>query len=73
MANIACETRLMTDQARQFKGAQNYFDEHSFIMHGQGNYVSKVIPTIRTNTIDGFFSIFKRGMKACISIADIIT
>ena len=32
-------------------------------MHSKGNYVSRVNPEIHTNTIEGSFSIFKRGMK----------
>jgi hypothetical protein len=36
---------------------------HAFTRHGQGEYVSKADRTIHTNTIEGYFSIFKRGMK----------
>lgn len=33
------------------------------VHHTVGEYVSKEDGTLHTNTIDGFFSIFKRGMK----------
>jgi hypothetical protein len=33
------------------------------VKHSQGEYVSLKNPVIHTNTIEGFFSIFKRGMK----------
>ena len=31
--------------------------------HGVSEYVSFTDPTVHTNTIEGYFSIFKRGMK----------
>ena len=31
--------------------------------HSTGEYVSAADPSIHTNTVEGFFSIFKRGMK----------
>ena len=62
-ANIAPEARVMTDEAGQYKKADQHFAEHGFTRHGEGEYVSRIDPTIHTNTIEGFFSIFKRGMK----------
>lgn len=32
-------------------------------MHSAGQYVSYDDPNIHSNTVEGFFSIFKRGMK----------
>lgn len=40
-----------------------HFRDHGFVRHGVGEYVSKADKTKHTNTIEGFFSIFKRGMK----------
>ena len=31
--------------------------------HQAGEYVNKELPLMHTNTIEGFFSVFKRGMK----------
>lgn len=62
-ANIAREARIMTDEAAQYKRVGDHFAGHAFTRHGQGEYVSKIDRTIHTNTIEGFFSIFKRGMK----------
>ncbi|HXE19699.1 MAG TPA: IS1595 family transposase [Castellaniella sp.] len=63
-ANIAREARVMTDEAAQYKPVSKMFDGgHGFTHHGQGEYVNKIDGTIHTNTIEGFFSIFKRGMK----------
>jgi transposase-like protein len=62
-ANISREARILTDEAGQYKTVGRHFADHAFTRHGQGEYVSKIDPTIHTNTIEGFFSIFKRGMK----------
>lgn len=63
-ANIAREARVMTDEAAQYKPVGTMFDGgHGFTHHGQGEYVNKSDNTIHTNTIEGFFSVFKRGMK----------
>lgn len=62
-ANIAREARVMTDEAGQYHNVSKLFAAHGVTNHGQGEYVSKVDPTIHTNTVEGFFSIFKRGMK----------
>ena len=62
-ANIAREARVLTDEAGQYKYINQHFADHAFTRHGQGEYVSKTDPTVHTNTIEGFFSIFKRGMK----------
>jgi transposase-like protein len=62
-ANIAREARLMTDEANIYKGIGWNFAEHGVVTHARGEYVSRQDPTIHTNTIEGFFSIFKRGMR----------
>ena len=59
---IARETRIMTDEAGQYFHLHRDFD-HDFVRDGQGEYVSRKDPTVHTNTIEGYFSIFKRGMK----------
>lgn len=63
LANIRADSRIMTDEAGQYRYAINHFDQHQYTRHGAGEYVSRVDPTIHTNTVEGFFSIFKRGMK----------
>ncbi|WP_420405946.1 IS1595 family transposase [Nisaea sp.] len=58
--NIDAETRVVTDEAGQYKFLNRDFAEHEFVRHGQGEYGRG---PIHTNTIEGYFSIFKRGMK----------
>ena len=59
-ANIAREARLMTDEARLYTGMGRYFASHEAVRHGFGEYVRG---DAHTNTIEGYFSIFKRGMR----------
>ncbi|MHC2017988.1 IS1595 family transposase [Methylobacterium sp. CM6247] len=62
--NIAKEARVMTDEAGQYgKLSATFTGGHGFTRHGQGEYVGLVGRTIQTNTIEGAFSVFKRGMK----------
>ena len=58
--NIDRETRILTDEAGQYKFLNKDFDGHDFVRHGQGEYGRG---RVHTNTIEGYFSIFKRGMK----------
>jgi transposase-like protein len=61
--NIAQEARVLTDDAGQYRGLSLAFERHNVVNHKQGEYVSFSDRTAHTNTIEGFFSIFKRGMK----------
>jgi transposase-like protein len=58
--NIAREARLMTDEAHHYKRVGRTFAEHGVVLHRADEYVRG---DIYTNTVEGFFSIFKRGMK----------
>lgn len=57
--NIARETKLMTDDAGFYKKMGQHYD-HAFTQHTNGQYV---VGNVHTNTVEGFFSIFKRGMR----------
>lgn len=61
--NIHREARLMTDEARVYKPIGKRFAEHGTTLHGGHTYVDPNDRTIHTNTVEGAFSIFKRGMK----------
>lgn len=66
-ANIDSNARILTDEAGQYTNRYAnlnvYFRDHGFVKHGHGEYVSRDDRTVHTNTVEGFFSIFKRGMK----------
>jgi transposase-like protein len=59
-ANIAKETAIATDEARYYKGIGKEFAAHGTVNHSAGEYGRG---PIHTNTVEGYFSIFKRGMK----------
>lgn len=61
--NVAREAHLLTDDAGQYRRMNQHFAAHSVSRHTKGEYVNVENPTIHTNTIEGYFSIFKRGMK----------
>lgn len=56
-------SRLLTDEASHYKSIGREFKAHEFVTHGRGEYVRRADPVIHTNTIEGFFGIFKRGMR----------
>lgn len=58
--NMAREARLMTDEGGHYLRIGREFSDHQVVRHGQEEYVRG---EAHTNTIEGYFSIFKRGMK----------
>ena len=61
--NIAKEARVMTDDARLYWRLDEDFAEHGTVRHTLGEYVSLENPAVHINTVEGYFSIFKRGMR----------
>jgi len=59
--NIDRETVLMTDEARIYKAPGKKFSGHSAVNHSDGEYVRDGV--IHSNTVENYYSIFKRGMK----------
>lgn len=58
--NVSHESRLFTDESRLYHKAANHFAEHSTVCHSSKEYARG---DVHTNTIEGYFGIFKRGMK----------
>jgi transposase-like protein len=59
-ANVAKEAAIMTDEAGQYRNLGDDFASHESVNHGAGEYGRG---KVHTNTLEGFFSVFKRGMK----------
>jgi transposase-like protein len=59
-ANLDRESHVMTDEATAYRYLAHHFAKHSSVKHRIGEYVRG---DAYTNTIEGFFSIFKRGMR----------
>lgn len=62
-ANVSKDARLLTDEAHHYKRPGKEFAAHGKVSHSRGEYVSREDRTITTNQIEGFFGIFKRGMR----------
>jgi transposase-like protein len=68
--NITKESRLHTDESRLYSGSEKHFDAHKTVHHTGGEYVPIEYPitgeppeSVHTNSAEGYFSIFKRGMR----------
>lgn len=58
--NADRKSTLMTDEAAFYKAPGAHYADHQSVNHGEYEYDRG---NATTNTVEGFFSIFKRGMK----------
>lgn len=58
--NIARESRLHTDESRLYHGMDAHFASHEAVKHTAGEYVRG---DVTSNTVENYFSVFKRGMR----------
>lgn len=65
--NVAKETRLHTDESRLYSGADGHFATHETVHHSSGEYARGAV---NTNSVEGYFSIFKRGMRGVYQHCD---
>jgi transposase-like protein len=65
--NVSREARMMTDQAAYYKHAFSGFAGHQTVDHSKEEYVRG---EAHTNTAEGYFSLFKKGMKAIYQHCD---
>lgn len=62
--NIARETAIMTDEASWYRWIGNEFASHDRVDHSDDEYVRRDgEKVITTNSVEGYYSIFKRGMR----------
>jgi transposase-like protein len=66
-ANLARESDMMTDEGTYYREIGREFASHQTVNHKQEEYVRG---DAHTNTAEGFFSIFKRGMKGVYQHCD---
>jgi transposase-like protein len=59
-ANVAKETAMMTDEGGHYFTLGDHFASHESVSHKADEYVRGAV---HTNTVEGFYSVFKRGMK----------
>jgi transposase-like protein len=58
--NVSASAKIMTDELRSYLPAAGNFVDHQTVNHGAGEYVRG---TVHTNTVEGFFSLLKRGIN----------
>ena len=58
--NVRRESKLMTDAAQHYRSVGKEFSGHEHVEHAAHEYVRG---DVHTNTVEGYYSIFKRGMK----------
>jgi transposase-like protein len=58
--NASRKSRLMTDEANQYKEVGREYASHESVNHSQEDWARG---DAHTNSVEGFYSIFKRGMK----------
>jgi transposase-like protein len=58
--NVRRESRFMTDDAPHYRALGGEYSIHETVNHKREEYVRG---EVTTNTVEGFYSIFKRGMK----------
>jgi transposase-like protein len=58
--NVARESRLHTDESRLYSSVGKEFAAHETVNHSAKEYARG---DVTTNTVEGYFSIFKRGMR----------
>lgn len=58
--NVARESMLYTDESRLYTQVGKTFAAHETVKHSAGEYVRG---PVHSNTIESYFSIFKRGMR----------
>jgi transposase-like protein len=59
-AGVSLEAHLQTDQAKMYNNLGKSFASHGRVDHSKKEYVRG---TDYTNTVENFFSVFKRGMR----------
>lgn len=62
--NITRESKIMTDEAALYSKLGDHFAKHGAVDHHRGEYgyTDRAGDKINTNTVEGFYSVFKRGM-----------
>lgn len=66
--NVAIESVLMTDESRLYGDMDLRFAAHHTTSHSAGEYVRE--GGIHSNTIESYFSVFKRGMRGVYQHCD---
>jgi len=58
--NVDRRARIMTDEHRSYSGVGRFYASHETVNHSAGEYARG---DVTTNTVEGFFSVLKRGLN----------
>ena len=64
-ANVAKETHIMSDEAKQYEALVNEFADHDAVDHGRKEYAyadRKTGVIVTVNSAESYYSVFKRAM-----------
>jgi transposase-like protein len=61
--NVAREAKLYTDEARHYVPVGKAQTEHQTVNHAQGVFYKPGDVTVHTQTVENYYSVFKRGMR----------
>jgi transposase-like protein len=62
--NVNAESAFYTDESQLYNKVRGHFADSATVKHTAGEYVRyEPGAMIHTNTVEGFYSVFKRGMK----------
>jgi hypothetical protein len=65
--NVAKESRLHTDESMLYRHVGTEFAAHERVVHSKKEYARG---DVTTNTIESYFSVFKRGMRGVYQKCD---
>ena len=63
LTRVDRKSRLITDELGSYRPVGQNFAKHQWVNHTKDEYVNREDRTLHTNTVEGFFGIFKRGMR----------
>jgi transposase-like protein len=66
--NVSRDARICTDEGTHYRALHRTYT-HGNVNHADDEYVSRENPEIHTQTVENFYSVFKRGMKGTYQIA----
>ena len=71
-AHADTKSALMTDENRSYRGIGRRFASHESVNHSAEEWARKLADGTKahTNTVEGFYSIFKRGMRGIYQHCD---
>jgi transposase-like protein len=62
VTHVKRDTYLLTDKASHYRKFGKEYSVHGSTDHSAGQYVDSANPHDHTNTVENFFSVFKRGV-----------